>query len=204
MAKISKLSIILPEKKASATDVVTYARRVKTNLTTYAETFPNPTVKLPDFEAAITTLENSIVTGKEKSDATDERTAQFQKPVMEMLYTLSVYVLMVANSDRYIAGLSGFTLNKEESEAKKTEDLAVDNSKPGKEDGTVIISLKGRAGYDLFIVERKTETGWTMLWAYRKLYFTVKGLPSGSSILRITGTKGDVPGDSIEIVVKAF
>ncbi|MBI1224620.1 MAG: hypothetical protein GC192_05235 [Bacteroidetes bacterium] len=128
--------------------------------------------------------------------------------LLELLRQLAAYVYGVANGNRYIAELSGFKLSKETTTPKHTSGIVVRDVKPGPGDGEAMVRLASRGGFDMFQVELKlADDSWRVLRAFTLSKFIIKGLPSGSSIIRITGFKSDVPGTGegsvIEIVVKA-
>ncbi len=203
MAKRKKLAIIQPSEKASAPTVLTYAKASHSGMSTNAETFPSPPISMADFLKAIEAAENAIVPEADRSDNTDKALEKLVKDLRRMLETLATYVLFVADGDRYIASLSGFELNKEETTTHKPGEFKAKFMQPGPNPGTAVVRIEQRAGNVLFIVKRKVGDDWVMIDAYNTLLFTVEGLPSGESTLLIYGKKGTDLSPEVQVVVRA-
>ena len=203
MARRKKLSIILPRENVATAAVITYAKGVENGMTTNAATFPTPPVTMAALGAAITAAENAQVPESDRSSNTDAVLAQKKQDLLDLLLPLSNYVLSVANGDRFVAGLSDFELSKEETTNNPPGQFSASFLRPGPTDGTAEVRIGARAGNALFIVMLKVGDAWVMLDAFNTLQFTVEGLPSGTSTLRIYGKKGQLRSPAVEIVVKA-
>lgn len=203
MAKIKKLAIILPDSKAKASVVITYAKAVYAGMNSNAATFTDPPITMVNFKAAITAAENADVPEADRSANTDAELEKKLKTLREMLLTLSTYVLFVANGDRSIGALSGFELNKEETTKKTPGEFRAVFVRPGADAGTAIVNVEERAGNTLFIVQLWVEDKWVMIDAFNTLTFTVEELPAGSSRLRIYGKKGKTKSPAVELIVRA-
>lgn len=204
MAVVKKIIIILPSEDDSVISVINYGRNVKNGFTDNAAIFPDINPTLPEITAALTELENSIPAPSEKNTISTNLLQKRKKDfINNILKKNASYVLMVANDDRYVAGLSGYKLNKEERTPIAQEPISAEFVGPGAEDGTAYIRITERGNNDFFIVSLKEGDNWKMLDAFKLKEFMLQGLPSGSSIIRIAGKKGDVLGTPIELVVKA-
>lgn len=203
MAKIKKLAIILPEERASAADVLTYAKAVSKGLTNHVDIYASPTPTVKELDDAITALENAQVSEDDRSASTDRVLEEKKQAVLAVLEPQSRYVLLVADGDRSKAAKSGFKLNAEETVKKVPGEFKAVFVRPGADAGTSIVRIEERAGCAFFLVQLKVEEKWVMIDGFNTLTFTVEGLPSGSSTLRIYGKKGTKKSPAVEIVVRA-
>lgn len=204
MAKKDKFTIKLPRLKDSVSKISNYSLNVQSGIAAHPEHFAEPSPPLRELKEATDAMNTANVADDLANDNTRKELENQKKKVLELLGYLAAYVIGVAKNDRYIASLSGFELSKEETSPKKTGAIKILDSKPGSNDGEAILRLADRGGYTMFIVERKTAEGnWVMIGAFQLMTYTIKGLPSGSSVIRITGYKSDVPGQSVETVVRA-
>lgn len=204
MAKRKKFSIKLPELKAPVTKIDDYSKNVQNGIAANPAHFSNPSPALNELLEATDLMNKADVAEDLANESTRKVLANQKKNVLEILAKLAAYVIGMAKGDRYIASLSGFELSKEETTPQRTGEIKVYNTKPGSNDGEAIVRLSDKGGYTMLIVERKTtEADWVMIGAFQLKTFTIKGLPSGSSVIRITGYKSDVAGASVETVVKA-
>ncbi len=203
MAKIKKLAIILPEERTSAADVVTYGKAVLAGMGAHTELFPEPVPTLKELDDAIKALVAADVPEGDRSPNTDLVLQEKKMVVIGILEPLSRFVLLKANGDRTTAAKSGFKLNVEETVNKAPGEFSAKFVRTGPADGSATVRIEERAGCALFIVELKVEEKWVMMDAFNTLLFTVEGLPSGSSVLRIYGKKGVKKSPAVEIVVKA-
>lgn len=204
MAKRTKFTIKLLEFKDSVSKISNYSLNVQSGLTTYREHFAEPSPSVSELKTATDAMNTANVADDLASDTTRKELEKQKKNVLEILGKMAAYVIGVAKVDRYIASLSGFELSKEETTPQKTGEIKVLDSKPGSNDGEAILRLSDKGGYTMFIVERKAAEGnWVMMGAFQLKTYTIKGLPSGSSVIRITGYKSDVAGAAVETVVKA-
>ncbi len=204
MAKRKKFTIILLEENASATSVLTLGKSVSTNMGLNATTFPTPPVALTALDTALEELEEADVPEDNRSNMTDLNLKNKKLIVLAMLSTLAGYVLMIANGNRNKASLSGFTLSAEDTVDHPPGEFELKSRKAGADEGTVEIRLNHRAGNAVFIVQLKVGDEWVIIDAFNTITFVVKGLPSGTSYLRIYGKKGDKKSPAIEVTVKAF
>lgn len=204
MVIVRKLSIILPKENASVSSVIAYGKNVKNGLTDNATTFPDPEPTLVQLGTALTELEASIPPADEKNTVSTNLMQKLKKDfIKNMLSPIADYVLLVANGDRFTAGLSGCKLNKEERLPVVQGPISGTYVSAGAEDGTANIRITDRGNNDFFVFSLKVGDNWVVLDAFGLVDILVKGLPSGSSIIRIVGKKSDVPGTPIELVVKA-
>ena len=203
MGKIKKLAIIQPQERAIAATVITYAKAAHKGMTDNAARFTEPPVRMSDFLAAIEAAEAAQVPEAERSANTDAVLNNHIKTLRQMLETLASYVLFIANGDRFVAGLSGFELNKEETTSRTPGEFNAKFVGVGANPGTANVRIEERAGCALFIVQLKVGDDWVMIDAFNTLLFTVEGLPSGPSLLRIYGKKGDAKSPMLELAVRA-
>ena len=204
MAKIKKLTIKLPREDASVNYVVSYAQNVLNGMTDNAATFPSPNPTLALFSAALDALIASVPAKDEKNTVSTNLMQKRKKEVINNnLRPQADYVLMVANGDRYTAGLSGFVLNAEDTNEHQPSVFTARFVGVGSDPGTAIVEIDNRAGNALFIVELKVGEQFVMIDAFNTLKFTVGGLPSGESIIRITGKKGNRRSPQVMLVVRA-
>jgi hypothetical protein len=203
MAKITKLNIVLPKEKTSVADVLTQARSASKGMTTHKDIYPAPEPPIGALDTAIAALVAADVPEGDRSANTDLVLQERKVAVINILEPQSRYVLLVANGDRTKAAKSGFQLNVEETVSKPPGEFKAVFVKAGPDDGTAIVKIEERAGCAIFIVQLKADDKWVMIDAFNTLQFTVEGLPSGASILRIYGKKGTKKGPAMEIVVKA-
>lgn len=204
MAKIKKLTIKLPKENASVASVISYAENVENGMTDNAATFPSPTPTLALFSAALAALIASIPAKDEKNTVSTNLMQKLKKELIDSyLRPLADYVLLVSNGDRYTAGLSGFVLNVEDTTEHLPSVFTARFVGVGADPGTAIVEIDERAGNVLFIVELKVNDQFVMLDAYNTLKFTVEGLPSGESIIRLTGKKGTRRSPQVTLVVRA-
>lgn len=198
-----KLSVILPVKKATPATVITYAKAVHKGMTDNAAKFPEPLVSMADFLTAIEAAETAQVPEADRSANTDAVLEQRISALRQMLETLANYVLFAANNNRFTAGLSGFELNKEETTSHSPGEFNAKFVGVGPNPGTAIVRIEERAGCAFFLVQMKVGEEWVMIDGFNTLLFTVEGLPSGSSILRIYGKKGNAKSPVVELAVRA-
>jgi hypothetical protein len=204
MAKKEQFSIIQPKPKTPVAKLSDYSKNVQSGIGGQPTYFVEPSPPVKDLKDATDAMNAANVAEDLANDATRKELANQKKKVLEILALLAAYVIGVAKGDRYIASLSGFELTKEETTPKKTGEIKILDTKPGSNDGEAILRLSDKGGYTMFIVERKTAAGdWMIIGAFQLKTYTIKGLPSGSTVVRITGYKSDVPGNSVETVVKA-
>lgn len=205
MPRIKKLSIILPDERSPVSTVITDGENVLEGMTNNADVFTTPPVTMLALAAALNLLKDSVVPENEKNTTTTnlmhKRKADFIK---NELLPLSNYVLLVANGDRYIAGLSGFRLNKEETSNTEPGEFQAVSMGVGPIVGSTIVRILERAGCIFFIVKHKVGDDYIMHNAYNTLTFTVTDLPSGSNILQIIGKKGEYTSPPVELVVRAL
>jgi hypothetical protein len=169
----------------------------------HKDIYPAPTPPLGTLEEAMNALEAADAPEGDRSPNTDLVLSAKKLVVIDILEPLSRYVLLTADGNRYKAALSGFPLNAEETVSRPPGEFKAVFVQPGPDDGTATVRIEERAGCALFIVELKVEEKWVMIDAFNTLLFTVEGLPSGSSVLRIYGKKGVKKSPAVEIVVKA-
>ena len=170
----------------------------------YTAKFANPIVPLKDLEAANIALDATILPENKRSNDTDMVMEEKKLELLELLVKLSNYVLLVANGDRVIAGLSGFKLTKEEKTPDNPTTLELDKVTTGSSAGTARVSLKSRAGCAIFIVQLKNAEGeYKMFDAFNTTTFDLEGLPAGESLIRIYGKKGKKKSPMLDAVVRA-
>lgn len=204
MAKITRLSTKLPKENASVSSVISYCENVETGMTDNADIFPAPVPTLVLFSAALVALIASVPTKDEKNTTNTNLMQKHKKDIIKnFLQPWSDYVLLVANGDRYKAGLSGFVLNVEDTVEHDPGPFSAVFIGPGPDAGQAIVEVAERAGNALFIVELKVGEQWVMVDAFNTLKFTVEGLPSGESIIRITGKKGVKKSPKVTLIVRA-
>lgn len=204
MAKIKKLSIKIPKEEASVSSVISYCENVKTGMTDNAATFPDADPTLLLFIAALTALKASVPSKDEKNTTNTKAMQKHKKDIIKnFLQPWSEYVLLVANGDRYVAGLSGFVLNVENTVEKDPSAFTATFVGVGPDGGQAIVEITERAGNALFIVEKKVGEDWVMIDAFNTLKFTVEGLPSGESNIRITGKKNVKKSPKVILSVRA-
>lgn len=206
MARINQLSIILPNEKTSVSAVISYGNDVKSGMTAHAATFPDPLPSMEDFSTA---LENLTTANNVASDKKNNETNQLLKKrkidfINHMLKPLSIYVLYIAKGNRYTAGLSGFVLNKEETSSQPPGPFTAVFEGVGPNDGTAWVRIENRAGNLYYEIERKINDQWVIIKTSSELRFLVANLPAGTTILRITGKKGEMSSPPFELVVKAI
>ncbi len=204
MVIVKKLTIKLPREDASVSSVISYCENVETGMTANADTFPLPVPTLVLFSAAIVALKASVPSKDEKNTMNTKAMQKHKKDIIiNFLQPWSEYVLLVANGDRYKAGLSGFVLNVAEKVEHNPGPFSAVSIGPGPDAGQAIVEVGERAGNALFIVELKVGEQWAMIDAFNTLKFTVEGLPSGESIIRITGKKGVKRSPKVTLIVRA-
>ncbi|MBI1225734.1 MAG: hypothetical protein GC192_10905 [Bacteroidetes bacterium] len=204
MAKIKKLSIKLPKENASVASVISYCDNVETGMADNADTFPDPVPTLALFTAALVALKASVPSRDEKNTTNTKLMQKNKKDIINnFLKPWADYVLLVANGDRYTAGLSGFVLNVEDTMEHDPSAFTATFKGVGPDGGQAIVEINQRAGNALFIVELKVGDQWEMIDAFNTLKFVVEGLPSGESTLRITGKKGVKKSPKIILSVRA-
>lgn len=204
MAKRKKFVIILPEEKSSVQAILSYGRSVLSGLKSHPDKFPEPTPTPAALETALDELEAANLPEGDMSDNARIMLHEKKRIVLGVLRELSAYVIGVSKGDRFTASLSGFKLSAEETKATQQGEILIKYIKPGLNSGEAIVRIGNRGGHDLFIVSLKKADGeFVMLDAFSLSTFTIKGLPSGSSVILITGKKSDVAGASVEAVAKA-
>ncbi len=203
MAKRKKLVIKLPREDTSPAIVIDYAKAVYSGMSTNAATFPAPPVSMESLKKAIDDAEAAKVPEADRSANTDLELEKQIGVIYSMMGQLSIYVLFVANNDRYIGGLSGFEFNKEETTSHTPSVFSAKFVSPGPNPGTAIVRIEERAGNAFFLVQVQIEGKWVIIDGFNELLFTVEGLPPGQSILRIYGKKGKKKSPAVEIVVRA-
>lgn len=200
----NKLGIILPTKKSSAEDVLELGESVVNGLTTHVGQFPNPVVKIEDLSAAVTALDAAILPENSRSNNTNMVMEQKKGELLDLLSKEANFVLLIANGDRSIAGLSGFTLSKDEKSPNNPTTLELKKVSTGSSAGTATVSLKDRAGCAIFLVMLKNGEGdYKMFDAFNTTAFELTGLPAGESLLRIYGKKGKKKTPTLDVVVRA-
>ncbi len=203
MARVNKLSIVLPTIRTGAPRVIAIARNVINGMTEHVAIYPAPTPTVAALVTALDELVAADVPFAERNINSSIVLQQKKVVVIDLLSSMSNYVLLIANGDRPKAALSGFGLNKENTTNHTPSQFGVAFDGAGPDGGTAYVRITERAGNALFIVQLLVEDKWVMIDAFNTLRFLVKGLPSGASTLRIYGKKGEVPSPSIDLVVRA-
>jgi hypothetical protein len=204
MAKRNAFTIMLPSERTSVIAISKYSSNVQAGLTANTDKFATPSPTVAQLKTATDEMIAADVAGDLVNDASRLVLKQKKKAVLDLLREIAAYVIGVAKGDRYVAALSGFELSKEETSSVPTGEIIVDDVRPSANDGEAVLRLADKGGYTMFILERKLpDDTWVMIGAFQLKTYTIKGLPSGASVVRITGYKGDIPGDSLDIVVKA-
>lgn len=204
MARKNLFTIVIPKATAPTNAVSKYSANVQAGLSANTDKFATPSPTVAQLKTATDEMIAADVAEDLASDASRLVLKQKKKAILDLLREMSAYVIGVAKGDRYVAALSGFELSKEETSSVPTGEIIVDDVRPSANDGEAILRLADKGGYTMFILERKLpDDTWVMIGAFQLKTYTIKGLPSGASVVRITGYKGDVPGDSLDIVVKA-
>lgn len=205
MVRRKKLFIILPTEKSPVSTVIADGESVLEGMTNHTAEFPEPPVTMVAFAAALNLLKDSVVPESEKNTTTtnlmQKRKVDF---INNQLLPNSNYVLLVANGDRYIAGLSGYRLSKEEVTPVEPSEFQAVSMGVGPIVGSTIVRILERAGCIFFIVKHKVGDDYIMHNAYNTLTFTVTDLPSGTNILQIIGKKGEYTSPPVELVVRAL
>ncbi len=205
MARRKKLFIILPTEKSPVSTVIADGESVLEGMTNHADVFTAPPVTMLALAAALNLLKDAVVPENEKNTTTtnlmQKRKADFIK---NELLPLSNYVLLVANGDRYIAGLSGFRLNKEESTPIDPSEFSATFISVGSVIGSAIIRIDERAGSSFFIVKLKVGDDFVMHDAFDTLLIEVTNLPSGPNILEIYGKKNKKTSPPVQLLVRAL
>lgn len=205
MAKKLKLGIVLLKEKSPAQDMLDYGKAVVDGMSTNADIFLNPVVSMKDLNEAVTALQNSIVPELKRSKETDLILDEKRSALSKLLASQSNYVLWVAAGDRTVVERSGFNPTKESTTPQNPTTLELKKATFGKVLGTVEVSLKDRAGCALFIVMLKDEDGvFRMVDAFNTINFTVSGLPSGESMIRVYGKKNDKVTPNLDFMVRAL
>lgn len=204
MATLNQFKFVLPTKDDSPAKVLSVAKSGKTGLTANAAIFPNTPISMVDYGAKITALENSMVEKKYSSDATREVRDKHKEDLVDMIVEQAAYAFGVANGSRYTAGLSGFPLSKETSETIPQGPFTIKSILPGGLPGTAVITIGTRGGNDMFKVYLKVGEDYVMLDAFMGKTYTLTGLPSGTSNIRIIGFKGDHGDPVVNTVANAF
>lgn len=204
MAQKTTFSILLPKLTQPVKDFTDLCDDIDAGIGGNPTKFVTPSPTLEALRAAKDAIISADVAENLVNDASRIVLRQRKRELLDILREIAAYVIGVAKSDRYIAELSGCKLSKEETTPKPTGEFSIKDTKPGSNDGEAILRLSDKGGYTMFIVERKTTEGeWVQIGAFQLKTYTIKGLPSGSSVIRITGYKSDVAGHSVETVVKA-
>lgn len=180
-----------------------YCKSVTTGMTNNVETFPLPPVPIKQIEEKVKALGDANVAEGDRSANTRSQVKKIKGEIIEVLSTNANYVLLVANGDRSIAVLSGYTLTEGERKPQPPKEFKAVFVGVGPDPGTAIVNIEERAGNALFIVQQKVEDKWVMIDAFGELTFTVEGLPPGQSMLRIYGKKSKKKSPAVELVVRA-
>ncbi|GEM_PF-2204527 len=204
MAQRTIFTIILLTMKDSAEAFEDLCNEVDAGIGGNPLVFVTPSPTLLALKAARDAMIAADVADNYANDASRIVLKERKEEVLALLRQLAAYVIGVAKGNRYIAALSGFKLSKEETTPKPTGSFSIKDTKPGTSDGEAIVRLASKGGYTMFTVEKKMPSGeWVMIKAFQLKVFTLTGLPSGSTNIRITGYKSDDPGMVLETVVKA-
>jgi hypothetical protein len=106
MAQLSKVYIKLPTERTPVSRVIAEGESVYAGMVANALTFPSPLPTMPDFLVALNLLKAAKVPEKEKNFYTTDLLRKRQVDfINNFLKPNSLYVLQVANGDRYIASL---------------------------------------------------------------------------------------------------
>lgn len=208
MATKTTFTILLPNERASVEEFDDLYADVSAGISGNPEVFVTPAPTMLELKAGRDAMVAANVADNLANTASRIVLKEKKVEFLGLLRQLAAYVIGVANGDRYIAELSGFKLSKETTSPKQTSGIIVKDVKPGPGDGQATVRMASRGGFDMLQVELKQpDDSWRILGGYTLKKFVLKGLPSGSSVIRITGFKSDVPGTGegsvVEIVVKA-
>ncbi|MBK9016802.1 MAG: hypothetical protein IPM82_23530 [Saprospiraceae bacterium] len=207
MADKTTFTILTLKEKSSVGEFEDLYNNVAAGIGGNPLVFVTPSPTLLVFKAGFDALKAADVADNLANDASRIVLKEKKVEFLELLRQMAAYVLGVANGSRYIAELSGFKLSKATTTPKVQTGIVVIERRPGPGDGEASVRIN-KGGFDMVIVELKLEdNSWKMIGAFTLSKFILKGLPSGSSNIRITGYKGDVPGtvdgSVVETVVKA-
>lgn len=204
MAKKDSFTIVLLQETATVAKINNLSEAVQAGITAHPEHFAEPSPTIKELKDATTAMNTANVAENLANDMTRLELKKRKNEVLGILKRMAAYVIGVAKGDRYIASLSGFQLSKEETGPLPLSDVLVKDTTPGPGDGEATVRLASKGGHDFVIVELKLPDGtWKMIGAFKLTVFVLKGLPNGSSVVRITGYKSDVKGSEVETVVKA-
>ena len=204
MATKTSFTILLPVASRPVKELTDLCDDIEAGIGGNPTKFVTPSPTLEALRAAKDAVISANVAENLVNDASRIVLRQRKRELLDLLREIAAYVIGVAKSDRYVAELSGCKLSKEETTPQPTGEFRIRDIKPGSNDGEAVLRLADKGGYAMFIVERKTTEGeWVQIGAFQLKTYTIKGLPSGSSVIRITGYKSDVAGHSVETVVKA-
>jgi hypothetical protein len=207
MADKSTFTILTLKEKATVGDFEDLYDNVAAGIGGNATVFVTPAPTLLVFKAGIDALKAADVAENLANDASRIVLGEKKVEMRELFRQMAAYVIGVANGSRYIAELSGFKLSKAVTTSKPVTGIVVVDKRPGPGDGESTVRIN-KGGFDMVIVELKMEdNSWRMIGAFTLRKFILKGLPSGSSTVRLTGYKGDVMGtvenSVVETIVKA-
>lgn len=206
MAKRTKLNYLLPDEKTPANEVIAEGDNLVAGLTDNPTVFVDPTPTPAEITTDLNLLKtaNSVPDNEKNTLTRDLLQKRKEDFINNMLKPAANYGLFVANGDRYIAGLLGLKLSKEETNNYTPSVFSAYFVGAGPSEGTAKVRINQRAGNALFKVYLKVNDEWKLWDAFNTLTFIVTGLPSGSSQLRIIGKKGDVESPEVDITVKAI
>lgn len=205
MARKKKLSFILPTEKTSADKVSDQGDSLVNGLTDNDDIFETPVPSVADITTGLNLLKtaNSVPENEQNHNTRELLKKRKVDFINNLLMPSSYYVLSVANEDRYIAGLVGLEMNKEDTSTHTPSVFTATFEGVGAASGTAKVRINNRAGNALFKVFLRVGDAWVLWDAFNTLKFTVKGLPSGSSTIRIIGKKGDVESPEVDLAVRA-